>query len=319
MTLLGARLGRWGGHAPPRRHAPVRRGKARLRRWLPGYVLVLPAVLLVLLMMVYPALQTLYFSVAKVQLPSFHTSFVGLDNFARMLGSPDTWPLLRRTVVWVVGIVLSRVGLGLAAALVFNGRVPGLTGLRVLVVLPWTIPSVVGANLWRWILQTDGGVLNQTLSAWGLGDYALNWLGDPGTAMAAVIVAYAWAGFPFVMLLILARLQGIPAELYEAARLDGAGRWQLFRHVTLPLLRGVLAVAAILETVSGLNAFDTLVIMTGGGPAGATQIWGLAIYRTGFGALDLGGASALSVVMAAAVLIAFLASGTAAKRRGGPA
>ncbi len=287
--------------------------RVRLGRWGPGYLLVTPAVVLIALMMVYPTVQTLWFSVNRVRLPTFQTTFVGLDNFIRILENPDTGPLVLRTAVWVFGIVVCRIALGLAAALVFNSKFPTVVWLRMLVILPWTIPSVVGANLWRWILQTDSGVVNQTLRSWGLGDWAPNWLGSPDTAMISVIIAYTWAGFPFVMLLILARLQSIPSELYEAARIDGANRWQLFRHVTLPQLRTVLVVALILEIVSGLNSFDVLMIMTGGGPAKATQIWGIEIYKTGFGAFNLGVASALSVLMFVVVLAAFVVYGTANK------
>jgi multiple sugar transport system permease protein len=278
---------------------------------LPGYLLVMPAVVLIAAMMIYPTLQTVWFSLNRVRLPSFQTTFVGLDNFVRIVESPDTGPLLLRTALWVAGIVVCRIGLGLVAALVFDSRFPPMVWLRMLVILPWTIPSVVGANLWRWILQADSGVVNQTLRAWGLPGFALNWLGSPDTAMISVIIAYTWAGFPFVMLLIIARLQGIPAELYEAARVDGANRWQLFRHITLPQLRNVLIVVLILEIVAGLNAFDVLMIMTGGGPAKATQIWGIEIYKTGFGAFNLGLASALSVLMFVVVLAAFVIYGTA--------
>ena len=286
-----------------------RGSRLRLRRWAEGYALVLPALILILLMTVYPVVQTLHFSVSRVQLPTFNTSFVGFANFTRILSDPETWPLLQRTVVWVVGTVALRMALGLGAALIFNANVRGTVWMRVLAILPWTIPSVVGANLWRWIMQTDTGLLNQTLRSWGLGDWALNWLADPDTAMFAVIVAYSWSGFPFVMLLILARMQGIPEELYDAAKVDGANGWQMFRHITMPSLKGVLIVALILEVVSGINSFDTLVIMTGGGPADATRIWGLEIYERGFTNFNLGGASALSVLLFAGVLTLFVVYG----------
>ncbi len=290
--------------------------RLRLRRWAEGYVLVLPALILILVMTVYPVVQTLHFSVSRVQLPTFNTTFVGFANFARILSDPETWPLLQRTVVWVVGTVALRMALGLGAALIFNANVRGTVWMRVLAILPWTIPSVVGANLWRWIMQTDTGLLNQTLRSWGLGQWALNWLADPDTAMAAVIVAYSWSGFPFVMLLILARMQGIPSELYDAARVDGANGWQCFRHITLPSLKGVLIVALILEVVSGINSFDTLVIMTGGGPADATRIWGLEIYERGFTNFNLGGASALSVLLFAGVLTLFVVYGIVSRSLG---
>ncbi|MET0428229.1 MAG: sugar ABC transporter permease [Microvirga sp.] len=294
--------------APPARAVPrvPRRGRAVLRRWSTGYLLVAPAILLIVLMMLYPVFQTFYFSVSRVQLPLLRTTFVGLDNFARILRDPETGPLLQRTLVWVIGGVALRMALGLGAALVFNAKVRGTVWMRVLVILPWAIPSVVGANLWRWIVQTDAGVLNQTLRSWGLGDWALNWLGSPDTAMLTVIVAYAWGGFPFVMLLILARLQGLPEEINEAARVDGANWWQIFRYITLPSLTGVLMVAVILEIVSGINSFDTLMIMTGGGPANATMIWGIKIYKTGFTEFNLGGAAALSVLLFAGMRAVFV-------------
>jgi ABC-type sugar transport system permease subunit len=286
-----------------------RAGSLKAQRRRRAYLLVAPAVILIGLMMIYPIVQTIYFSFSKVQLPALKTSFVGLDNFARIFADEETGPLVQRTLVWIVGGVALKMALGLAAALVFNAKVRGTVWMRVLVILPWAIPSVVGANLWRWIVQTDAGVLNQTLRSWGLGSWALNWLGSPDTAMLTVIVAYSWGGFAFVMLLILARLQGLPEEINEAARVDGANWWQVFRYITLPSLTGVLAVALILEIVSGINSFDTLMIMTGGGPANATRIWGIDIYKTGFTDFNLGGAAAQSVLMFAAVIVVFIIYG----------
>lgn len=286
-----------------------RSGSLRAQRSRRAYVLIAPAVILIALMMIYPVVQTIYFSFSKVQLPALRTSFIGFDNFIRIFSDPETGPLVQRTLVWIVGGVALKMALGLAAALVFNAKVRGTVWMRILVILPWAIPSVVGANLWRWIVQTDAGVLNQTLRSVGLDGWALNWLGSPDTAMLTVIVAYSWGGFAFVMLLILARLQGLPEEVNEAARVDGANWWQLFRYITLPSLMGVLAVALILEIVSGINSFDTLMIMTGGGPANATRIWGIDIYKTGFTDFNLGGAAAQSVLMFAAVIIVFIIYG----------
>jgi multiple sugar transport system permease protein len=306
------------GNTPVARAAPRgRRRRAVLRRWSTGYLLIAPAILLIVLMMLYPVFQTFYFSVSRVQLPALRTTFVGLDNFARILRDPETGPLFQRTLVWVIGGVALRMALGLGAALVFNAKVPGTVWMRVLVILPWAIPSVVGANLWRWIVQTDAGVLNQTLRSWGLGSWALNWLGSPDTAMLTVIVAYAWGGFPFVMLLILARLQGLPEDINDAARVDGANGWQIFRYITMPALTGVLMVALILEVVSGINSFDTLMIMTGGGPANATMIWGIRIYKTGFTEFNLGGAAALSILMFAGMLAVFVVYGVTNARVSG--
>jgi len=266
-------------------------------------------------MMIYPTLQTLRFSISAVRLPTFETTFVGLANFAAVIGDSATGLLLERTIWWVVGTVVLRFVLGFLAALVFNAKVRGTTWMRVLVLLPWTIPAVVAANLWRWILQSDSGILDQSLTAWGLTGWARNWLGNPHTALPAVMIAYSWAGFPFIMLLILAGLRGVPGEQYEAASVDGANWWQLFRFITVPAVKGVLAIALILETVSAVNSFDTLTVMTGGGPANATQTWSLAIYRAGFVDFNLGGASALSVLMFLGALV-LLAVYSAANRGG---
>ena len=306
-----------GGPSLPRLGTRLKQ-QSRTAQWqlAPGYVLIAPAMALIVLMMVYPVLQTFYFSFSRVQLPALRTTFVGFDNFARILRDPETGPLFWRTLVWVAGGVALRMALGLGAALVFNAKVRGIVSMRVLVILPWAIPSVVGANLWRWIVQADAGVLNQTLRSWGLESWALNWLGSPDTAMLTVIVAYSWGGFPFVMLLILARLQGLPEEINEAAKMDGANWWQIFRHITLPSLAGVLMIAAILEIVSGINSFDTLMIMTGGGPANATMIWGIKIYKTGFTEFNLGGAAALSVLMFLGMLTVFMMYGLANARVG---
>lgn len=294
---------------PPFSKSRERRRKIAIRRWGPGYVLVLPAVILLVVMMFYPVIQTVLFSFSEVQLPNFETVFVGFLNFFEVVHDPDFGPLLQRTLIWIVGTVVLRFALGFIAALIFNAQVRGTVWMRVLVILPWTLPSVVASNLWRWILQSDGGIVNQTLRTLGIPGAALNWLGNPDTALPAVIVAYSWSGFPFVMLLILAGMQGIPAEQYEAAKVDGANWWQLFRHVTVPNVKGVLVVAVILEIVSAINSFDTLMVMTGGGPANATQILSIDIYRTAFTEYNLGGASAMSVLLFVGAITVFIVYG----------
>ena len=139
------------------------------RKWRNAYMLVAPAMLLIAVMMIYPVIQTILFSFSKVQLPALKTTFIGLDNFARILNNPETGPLFQRTLVWVIGGVALRMILGFGAALVFNTKVKGTVWMRVLVILPWAIPSVVGANLWRWIVQTDGGGAEPDPSKLGAG------------------------------------------------------------------------------------------------------------------------------------------------------
>lgn len=291
-----------------------KRRRIAIRKWGPAYVLILPAMILIVLMMVYPLIQTIVFSFSDVRLPELSTTFAGFANFVKVIRDPDTAGLVVRTLVWVVGTVVLRFVLGFLGALIFNARVRGTIWLRVLVVLPWTLPSVVAANLWRWIFQSNIGVLNQTLRAIGFPGAAMDWLGNTNFTMLSVIVAYSWTGFPFVMLLILAGMQGIPQDQYEAAQVDGCNWWQLFRFITVPSLRGILAIALMLEVVGAINSFDTIMVMTGGGPANATMIFGIKIYRTGFSLFDFGGASALSVFLFVAALVLFVIYGLVNRR-----
>jgi multiple sugar transport system permease protein len=177
---------------------------------------------------------------------------------------------------------------------------------RVLALLPWTIPSIVAANTWRWIFQSDYGLINGLLKAFGLGQFSHTWLGDPMTALPAVLTAYSWAGYPFVMLMLLAGMQGIPKDLYDAARIDGCSATQTFRYVTLPGLKSIIFIILILEVISGFNSFDMLFTMTGGGPGGASEILGLFIYRLAFTNFDFAGSSAVSVVLVSLAVIAFI-------------
>lgn len=283
-----------------------RRSRILIQKWGPAYLLVSPVVALILLMMLVPTLQTALYSVSKVKLPAFSTVFVGLDNYLKFLSNPDTVELLQRTLIWVVGTVVLRFVLGFAAALTFNAAVRGTGWMRILVFLPWAVPSVVAANLWRWVLQTDAGVVNDTLRYWGVADLGQNWLGNPDLAMPSVILAYSWAGYPFVMLLLLAGLQGIPREYNEAAQCDGANSWQVFRYITVPSMSGILAITLLLEMISAVNAFDMLFVMAGGGPAQATTIWSLAVFDKVFNRFDFGGASAMSIILFVGTAVLFL-------------
>jgi multiple sugar transport system permease protein len=316
MVLLSSTRGDRGQEAPEfKKLNRERRRRIAIQKWGPGYLLVLPAILLIVAMMLYPLIQTLVFSVSNVQLPLFQATFTGIDNFLAVFKEPNTGPLVVRTLTWVVGTVALRFILGFLAAIIFNAKVRGTVWMRILVVLPWMIPSVVAANLWRWVLQSDNGVLNETLRSWGLPSSALvDWLGNPHTVLGAVIVAYSWAGFPFVMLLILAGMQGISEEQYEAAKVDGANWWQLFRYITVPSVRPVLVIALILEIVSAVNSFDTIEVMTGGGPANESQIWSIGIYTTGFQSYNFGGASAMSVLMFVVAIVLFTIYGISSNR-----
>ncbi len=281
---------------------PVIRFQRSFRKNMSAYLLILPCVLLLALMMVYPVFQTIRFSLFDVKLPSFDMQFSGLSNFARIFSKDEIATVFSNTFVWIIGSIILKFILGFWAAIIFNTKVKGGVFLRILCLLPWTMPSIASSNLWRWILQSDTGLLNEFLRSYGMGALARNWLGDPQTAIYAVMVANAWAGFPFVMLMILAAMQGIPKELYEAGEIDGAGPVQLFLNITLPILKPIIIVVLLLQIISNMNSFDMLYVLTGGGPGGASETLGLFIYRLGFTNFDFGGASAISIAL---LVIAF--------------
>ena len=267
------------------------------RKYLIGVVFVLPSVLILFLMMFYPTVQTFWFSVSKVKLPTFETSFNGLNNFSRVIAKPEFWMVIKNTLIWVVGSVVIRFVIGFWAALTMNSDLKGMKVFQLIALFPWVIPSIVAGNTWKWMFQSDYGLLNSVLTRIGLAQFTHPWLGDSHTALWAILVASVWTGYPFIMLMILAGLKGIPDELYEAAKVDGASSVQLFRFITLPGLKSVITIILLLQIIWAWNTFDLIFVMTGGGPGGATEILGLFIYRLGFNSFDFSGAAAMGVLL----------------------
>lgn len=280
----------------------------------PVYLLILPCILVLCTIMFYPIFQTVVFSFSKLSFPSFSSSYIGLDNFIKVFSKPEISKVLNNTLVWIVCGIASRFILGFWAAIIFNIKVKGSMFFRILCLLPWTVPSIAAANLWRWLLKADGGLFNEFLQSAGLGHFTNNWIGDPHTALYSVLIAYAWQGYPFVMLMLLAGMQSIPKELYEAGKIDGAHSVQLFRYITIPGLMPIILVVLLLELINGLNTSDMLMVLTGGGPAGATETIGLFIYRIGFTNFDFGGASAISLALLLFVILFFVCYGIAANQ-----
>ena len=266
-------------------------------------------------MMVNPVIRTFIYGFSEITLPQFDTKFQGFDNFERIFSRPEVPGVLWNTAIWIAGTVILRFTLGFGSALVLNTDMRGQQVFRILALLPWTVPSIVAANTWRWIFQSDYGLLNGFLNYVGLGNLSHAWLGDPLTALPAVLTAYTWAGYPFVMIMLLAGMQGIPKDLYDAAKIDGCRSVQTFRYVTLPGLKPIIFVILLLEIVSGFNSFDLLFTMTGGGPGGASEILGLFIYRLAFTNFDFAGSSAVSVVLISMAIVVFLFYGPASVKR----
>ncbi|WP_426513966.1 carbohydrate ABC transporter permease [Dactylosporangium sp. McL0621] len=260
-----------------------------------GFLLTLPALALLGAVVLYPLAGALSTSLFRQSLVLPGRSFVGLGNFRDVLAQ-NFWPVLQNTLVFTVASTVVPVVLGFALALALNSRIRGRAVLRGLFLMPWVIPGVVVSFIWLWIFNANYGLLNGLLTRLHLVDEPVSWLGQPGTAMAAIVVAKSWASFPWIMVMLLAGLQTVPAALHEAAALDGAGAVARFWHVTLPHLRGILGIVVLLEVIWNVQHFDMIYVLTGGGPAGSTTTFAVAVYDTAFKAFDLGRASALGAL-----------------------
>ncbi len=268
---------------------------ARRSRLVP-YGLLTPAVVVTLLIVFLPmllAVGTSFFELVLFKPKATH--FVGLQNFAALMQDPVFWSSLWRTVLWIGLTVPAQMLLGLVAALILNQQFAWRGLARALVIIPWALPSVVIALMWRWIYDPNIGVANELLLRLHLIQSAVPWLADPGMALYSVIVTLTWQGFPFFAVMILAALQGIPRSQYEAASIDGASRWRQFRHVTLPGIAPVLATAGLLRVIWVANSIDVIFVMTGGGPGYATHTLPLYAFIKARQNLDFGYGSAIAV------------------------
>ena len=265
------------------------------------YVLMGLPIISVLALTLIPLVYTGYFSLLNWNLAMpFERSFEGLANYVEMFQTDLFWTALSNSFYQVFGTVTLQVLIGVPVALLLNRRAPGIHILRTLYLFPMmTTPIVVGL-IWRMLFNTEVGFINYVLSLIGLP--GLNWLGNVHLAMPAVILTDVWLSTPFVAIIVLAGLQSIPEELYEAARVDGASAWHSFWGITLPLLRPVLVLAVLFRIMDAFKRFDTIFIMTGGGPGTATETLNLHAYFQGFQYLNIGYAAAITLVILAIVL-----------------
>ncbi|MEV6605826.1 sugar ABC transporter permease [Kutzneria sp. NPDC051319] len=268
----------------------------------------LPALLYVLVFFGYPLVYNVLMSVRDYSVRSFYTGeapFTGVANYLAALGNPVFVKAALNTVWFTVGSIAFQFGIGLALAVFFNGRFLGSATLRALLLLPWLLPLVVSGAVWRWIFDQDHGVLNTALRLVGLP--AIPWLTDTGWALPAVILTNIWIGIPFNLVLLHGGLRAIPVSLYEAAALDGAGPWQRFRNVTWPLLRPVTGIVLMLGLVYTIKVFDVIMVITGGGPANATQTLTTFSYSLSFHDFAFGqGAAVGNVLILAATVFGFV-------------
>lgn len=261
-----------------------------------GWVMLAPALAVYLLFAVYPMFDVVIMSFSRWNGLTPDAPFVGFDNYRFVLTSdPVFWGALVNTVWWtaLALIIPNLFSFGLALAL--NQALPGRTSLRVVFYLPVIIASIAVATIWKWMYDPFFGLFNGLLAGWGFNP--VDWLGDKKIALWSVFAAHVWQSVGFAMVLFLAGLQSVSATLVEAARIDGAGRWGIFRHVTLPALRPTIAIVLVLSLINSLKAFDIVYGMTGGGPAQSTQMLAMWAYGQAMQLGNFGRGAAISVIL----------------------
>jgi multiple sugar transport system permease protein len=264
-----------------------------------GYLFLAPAVVFLLVFAIYPIAVTVVYSFRNVTvagLLSGRLPFVGLGNYREVLADPQFVHSVTVSVIFTVVSVIFQFGIGFALALLFNVRFPGRGAMRAIVMIGWVLPLVVVGTIFKWMFQSGEGVVNTVLTAVHP-SLAVAWLEEPKSALGAIILTNIWLGIPFDMAMLLAGLQAISPVIYEAARIDGAGRWQCLRYVTLPLMRGPSLIVATLGVIYTMNVFEIILIVTGGGPGDATTVVPYYAYQRVFQFFKVGQASAVTVLM----------------------
>ena len=279
-TIAGGRVAQWSRHR---------------REVIGGLLLLTPALLILLGLVIYPFFYAIWLSFLEKSVGAVG-QFVGLRNFSYVITWPQFQAALKNTAVFTIVAIAIKFVLGMSVALVLNQHIRGRNFFRAFLLLPWVIPAFVVYLTWRWLYDPLQGLLNYALLDIGLITRPIAFLSEKSTAMISVIIAHSWRGFPFFAISFLAGMQTISLELYEAAQVDGATRWQQFRHITLPSLYHIIGVVLLLSTIWTANAFEPVYLLTGGGPSDATTVYTMLVYLMGMVNLRLGEAAAVSVL-----------------------
>lgn len=254
-----------------------------------------PLILYLFILLLLPIIWGIYMSFTNKTIGG-EAEFIGLANYIQLLASKEYWKAMSKTVIYTAAAISGKVIFGTILAMALNVSFRGNGICRALLLIPWSLPNVVVALNWKWIFADRGGIMNYLLKSFGVIDKNLLWLGSPVLAMAAIVVADVWRGTPFFGISILGKLQSIPKDLYEAAEIDGANGVQRFLHITLPSIADVIGLTTLVSTIWTINQFETVRIMTNGGPNGATELMNVYSYRTALTNLQLGKGVAISVL-----------------------
>jgi multiple sugar transport system permease protein len=278
--------------------------RGHLAQTLSPYLMISPAVILMAVLILIPLARGVYMSFTDVNIMDKGSmTFAGLKHYAELFNDPIFYIAVKNTASWTLGVVVFQYLIGLGVALLLNEPIPFRGFFRGLVLVPWVVPSVVAALVWRWIYVPDYGILNYILRSLGIIKQPLQWLSDSHLAMPSVIAVGVWKWVPFMAVVLLAGLQSIPKELYDAAEVDGANILQRFRHITLPHIRYLSMIVTMLSVIWTFNHFDIVYVMTKGGPANSTHLLSTYAYLTAFSYIDFGYAAVLSVFMLIILLI----------------
>lgn len=279
--------------------APVSRSKSVWfkEETLIGYLFVAPIVAVLLLLVAYPFFRAFELSLSDKMIGFPDPNFVGLENYRYWLTNPNYWKTLGNTVIFTVASVGLKVPIGMGVALLANQNIKGRGFVRGIVLLPYAMPALTAVLIFSWFYNDQFGVLNYVLMQVGLISQPMAWLGMSSTALPAVIAVNVWKGFPFFVMTLLAGLQGISSDLYEAADMDGANAFHRFWHITIPGVMPVLMITTLLSTIWTFNDFMIIYVLTKGGPAFSTMVLSVLTYETAFSSYDIGRGAAIPVTI----------------------
>ena len=267
-----------------------------------AYLVNAPMIIYLACFLAFPMVWGLYMSFTNKTIGN-PASFVGFKNYIRLLGDAEYRRSILNTVFFTAVSILVKTVLGMLMALSLNQKFKGRNIARALLMIPWTLPNIVVVYNWRWIFNSTGGIANYILKSLHITNTDIIWFGSDGLAMTTIIVANVWRGTPFFGVSILAKLQTIPKDYYEAAEIDGAGLWQKFRHITLPEVKDVTILSALMSTIWTINEFETVWLLTGGGPNGTTEVMNVYSYKTAMRSMMLGRGIAVAVLAMPVLMI----------------
>lgn len=260
-----------------------------------AYLFIAPMVIILVGLVVYPFIRAILLSMLNYRVGSGSQGFVGFKNYISLLSDIMFKKALKNTLIWTFGSVIVKLILGMVLALILNQKFYGSNLVRILMLVPWIIPTPISGLVWTWILNDMGGILNYVLQTVHLIKVPVAWLGTSKLALLSVVGVNVWRGTPFFGINLLAGLKTIPKSQYEAAEVDGANKFQRFLHITLPGLKYVILICTLLESIWAMGDFSIVYVMTKGGPAGATHLLSTYTYEMGFLSGDLGRAVAISL------------------------